>query len=330
MKQTTIAILVLIGALLLFTMLSSNDGMLPQPAWEAFTSGTVTGPGGETVKYFTDGSGRWAVLHDDTLIYIDDQQHSYTFTLQDTVYISTGGEYNAVYNETEGTIVITDGNGTVVATLKVSSNPPPPPPSPENQTFYGPDGGNAKIIYSDKNGAVVLVTYSSGKQEMYYVQNTASTMNVQKYYGPNGNTASIVYKNGQIYAVKVVTKDGKEYYYYYGNNGGSNGGDGEGAPPPPEPYPYQYPYGNAYKNQYYDYGYNSSGAPPPPPPPTDTSTGTSTTSEVVNNAYDNRDLYVPAGQVMMPVCPRCPPPIIYREGNAGGSGAESAALLPYA
>jgi len=187
--------------------------------------------------------------------------------------------------------------------------------------FYGPNGGTARIIQTSDNNYIVT-TSQSGTTQVYYIDTTIDNSNasVNNYYGPNGGTASIITDSNGNQAVKITYPDGTNvlfteqntYVYnsqdstindtgavstnqYYGPAGGQaityTGPQGNSAAIA------RGPAGNMYaatsSNQNTDY-YSSL---PPGIPASQIPSG-------------EEDLYILKSQVVPPVCPACPEPIV--------------------
>jgi hypothetical protein len=77
--------------------------------------------------------------------------------------------------------------------------------------FYGTNGGTARIIDTGSNNMLV-VTSQNGSTDIYYL--TGEKQMANAYYGPNGSTAKVVTDGGLVTGVKVVRPDGGLVYYY--------------------------------------------------------------------------------------------------------------------
>jgi hypothetical protein len=160
-----------------------------------------------------------------------------------------------------------------------------------SNTFYGPDGGTARIIETG-DGNQLVITFRDGKTDIYYINNsnsnTDSNYNINTYYGPNGSSAEIITGNDGKTMVEVTTSAGNKVFYYTEQNKVNN-------------------MDTIDKNidtfdtiSSYDTTYYNSlppGVPKSQIPPGD------------------EDLYILKSQVVPPVCPRCPEPIVQCPDN---------------
>jgi len=195
--------------------------------------------------------------------------------------------------------------------------------------FYGPNGGTARVIQTG-NESTIITTNKDGKTQIYYISNDSNNSNTNIYYGPNGAVATIVSTEDGKQAINISFPDGSKivftedntYVYnsqdstindqnalstnsYYGPNNssvttisGSQGGSGGTVTGPQgnTAYTYTGPQGNTYTGSNYnsdDY-YNS--LPPGIP-----------SSQIPSG---QEDLYILKSQVVPPVCPVCPEPIV--------------------
>ena len=192
--------------------------------------------------------------------------------------------------------------------------------------FYGPDGGTARVIQTSNNNTIVI-TNKNGTTDIYYIDNSADTTTMNTYYGPNGGSARIITQSDGKQAVEITTSSGSKILYtedniyiynqdsdsssnstnstnydmnqYYGPNGGQattvSGPQGNTAGVATTPN------GNMYAGTNYDSTayYNSlpQGIPQ-------------------NQIPDGQqDLYILKSEVVPPVCPACPEPIVQCPNN---------------
>jgi len=175
--------------------------------------------------------------------------------------------------------------------------------------YYGPDGGTVKVIDSG-NGGTLVITSKNGTTEIYYInENNTSDVNVNSYYGPNGGSAKIITDSNGKTAVEVTRPDGSKIVYTEENTYSSN-----------------------QTNKYYDDNYNNVDTNTyygPAGGSATTATGPNGNTAVATNydssAYYNslptgipksqivpgqEDLYILKSEVVPPVCPKCPDPIL--------------------
>jgi hypothetical protein len=77
--------------------------------------------------------------------------------------------------------------------------------------FYGTNGGTARIIETGSNNMIVI-TSQNGRTDIYYLTGEKQLSNA--YYGPNGSSAKVVMDNGDVSGLKVLTAEGSTVYYY--------------------------------------------------------------------------------------------------------------------
>jgi len=194
--------------------------------------------------------------------------------------------------------------------------------------FYGPDGGTARIVQTPSNNTIVI-TNKNGKTDIYYINSTSTnTASVQTYYGPNGGSAKIITLQSGNQAIELTLPNGSKILYY------SNNADAQSTSQDPTINQYTpntnttgsdynnafaniNPYGESYNNPYIN---------------TNTITGPAgnTYSTYNSSAYSNslpqgipksmipsgqEDLYILKSQVVPPVCPACPEPIVQCPDN---------------
>ena len=170
-------------------------------------------------------------------------------------------------------------------------------------TFYGPAGSTATIVFSSKGNTIVF-NPPNGAPKVIFTQsgttanNSNGNISQSAYYGsvgtimPPSNTYS-AYDNS-TYGIQVQGSNGGSAGYYNGPNGGSAGY-------------YNSPYGNSG-------GYISG-------PRGNTIAATSNNNPYTNNPYSSslppgipghmippgqEDLYILKSEVVPPVCPACP------------------------
>lgn len=77
--------------------------------------------------------------------------------------------------------------------------------------FYSSNGGTARIIDTGSNNMLVI-TSQNGKTDIYYLTGEKQLSNA--YYGPNGSTAKVETADGVVSGLKVLKPDGSTVYYY--------------------------------------------------------------------------------------------------------------------
>ena len=186
-------------------------------------------------------------------------------------------------------------------------------------TFYGPNGGTAKINHAGGVYTVVL-TDSNGKTIVYTSKKNSSDNNngVNKitqstYHGPNGTTAVVTSNGNGQFIVKVTKADGSVTIYYPTDGSSNNSSSGSSSDAS----------SSAAKNNF---------QPTQNPTPTNwqnwadwfnSSSNQAQTSSQTQNKTDysnylpqgvpaaaipsgSEDLYILKSEVVPPVCPVCP------------------------
>lgn len=314
---------------------------------EGMESGTVYyGPNGATAIIETDTGDLVVTSSNGTVT---------TYKVSDTdkyTYYGPNGATATVTNGSNGTnsVQIKDKNGNTVLTLTNNQNTGVSTATTQYGTtvanntnganntnydnynhyngtsyptiYYGPDGGTARVIQTPDNNSIVI-TSKNGSTEIYYVENNNNVdPEVAVYYGPNGGSAKMITENGQQ-AVEITTPNGSKVVYtgdnvytydsqdntinQYDVNSNSSGTDYNSA------YAASYtgpnggqvntvtgPAGNTYATYDSSSYYNSL---PPGIPKSQIPPG-------------EEDLYILKSQVVPPVCPKCPDPIISSETDA--------------
>jgi len=77
--------------------------------------------------------------------------------------------------------------------------------------FYGTNGGTARVIDTGSNN-MLIITHQNGATEMYYL--TGEKQKTNAYFGPNGSTASLQVDNGNVVGVKVSRPNSSDIYYF--------------------------------------------------------------------------------------------------------------------
>lgn len=199
--------------------------------------------------------------------------------------------------------------------------------------FYGPDGGTARIIQTGTD-ATVVVTNKNGTTDIYYISNgqVQKKSTTQAFVGPNGNTASITTGSNGKQVLKITTSSGSVIVYNSDNT-------------------YHYQSQDQDMNQY-DSSTNKNGSNYTTAFTTSSVTGPnggtagSVTGPGGNTAYyangisgsmippGQEDMYILKSQIVPPVCPSCPQPLVKCDGNSSdnsssNSSSNTTGQIPY-
>ena len=162
------------------------------------------------------------------------------------------------------------------------------------------------------NGGTLVITSKNGATEIYYIDNNNNT-SAASYSGPNGGTAKMITDGNGKTAVQITRPDGTKVVYTEDNTHIANDNsmpftnsvdvDRRYGPNDNTAFRYNNGNNNNNNNDYNDYNNNNNSS----------------------NAYQNslpqgiprsqilpgqEDLYILKSQVVPPVCPICPSPII--------------------
>lgn len=167
--------------------------------------------------------------------------------------------------------------------------------------FYGPNGGTIKLVKTPTNNTLVI-TNKNGTTEIYSIDTNDTTYTT--YYGPNGGSAKIIDSNGKK-AIEVTTANGSKLVYTGDNAYTYNSQDGTI---------------NQYSADSNTTGadYNTAYIPPTYPATSGTSTYDAYLPPGIPRSQipaGQEDLYILKSQVVPPVCPKCPDPIVQCPDN---------------
>jgi hypothetical protein len=297
---------------------------------------TYTSNDGKTVTVTTnsDGSKTFSFTN------VNGTTSTFTATSGSNSFTTSSGDVATLsVNGTVSTLTITDSNGNTIAiyTAQVSTTDTSTSTDSSSNTntntnynqydnynhysqssypviFYGPNGATARVIQTPNNNTIII-TNKNGTTEIYYVNGPGSNPNVKQYYGPNGGSAKVVDMNGSK-AVEVILPNGQKIYFYTSNvyndsidntinqyasdsNASGSGSDYNSAftqnswygPMGGQVNTLTGPAGNTVAT-YDSSAYLPKGIPKAMIPP------------------GEEDLYILKSEVIAPVCPRCPEPIV--------------------
>jgi hypothetical protein len=329
--ELLILFVILLLALILCSFLGGNCGK------EGMENGqTYYGSNGASAQLQTDSTGNNSLV----VTTSDGTSTTYLNTNSD-MYTGPNGATATVKQGTNGTAVqVKDSSGNIVLTLTNNSNNGNSTATTQNgtsantstnsttttnydnynhyngssypTTFYGPDGGTARVIKTDNNNTIVI-TNKNGTTDIYYIDSNGNN-NVNTYTGKNGGSAKLITDSNGNQAVEITGPNGSKLVY-----------TGDNA--------YTYNSQDDTINQY-DSNNNTTGTdvnettyygPNGGQATTVTGPGGNTYASYDSSAYYNslpqgvsrsqippgeEDLYILKSQVITPVCPVCPNPIV--------------------
>jgi len=305
------------------------------------------GPNGGTavIKQDSNGINTLAVTNSDgtTTVFSNNSQDNVSNNSQDNA--SNNSQDNASNNNTyygpnntsaiittsddgSSSLTVTNANGstTVYSSNSTSSDSTTNTSSTTNYdnynhyngssnptTYYGPDGGTAQVITTDSKNTLVI-TNKNGTTDIYYIDNNTDPT-VTSYSGENGGTAKMITDSNGNQAVEITSSNGSKVlftadntYTYnsqddsinqYSADSNTTGSDYTTAhqegPNGGSATSISGPNGNTYSSYDSSAYYNSStqqGIPRSQIPAGD------------------EDLYILKTEVIPPVCPKCPEPIV--------------------
>lgn len=154
-----------------------------------------------------------------------DNYNHYDQTSYPTKYYGPNGTTATIINSSGTyTLAVTETNGTTTVynvdkpSSTPSSNPPKDTSNISNTTFYGQNGGTAKVTTDNNGNYLIKVTQPDGTVSVYTVTNTQSTVvpppqqptsqsstyssgqNYSYYNGPNVNAGTVNTPSGTTYA----------------------------------------------------------------------------------------------------------------------------------
>ena len=216
-----------------------------------------------------------------------------------TVTTNQGNTYGAAV-DASGNLINTYGvNGSVSSNISDSYNHYTGNSYPS--ILYGPAGETAQVVQKDGTD-VIIIKYPNGNTEVYYAGQNSSG-NANKYMGPNGSYATIITTTDGKKAIKLYTQNGATVIFTDTN---------------------AYIYKSTDQpidNTSYDTNTSSSGtsyddAFANTTPYTSSNTNGEYNSTLPTGVSKNEipagqeDLYILKSEVVPPVCPACPNPII--------------------
>jgi hypothetical protein len=294
------------------------------------TSATLYGPNGSTVQLNTDANGNISIM----LTNMDGSSNTFTKTNETTTtYYGSNGETAQMSTDSNGnkSVVVTNSDGTTTTYTMNKPETNVQSTSYDNYNhyngtsyptiFYGPNGGTARVIKTQNNNTIV-VTNKNGTTEIYYIDNK-SNANVSTYYGPNGGSAKIITDNSGKQVIEITTPNGSKIFYTGTNAYTYNNQDNTIN---------QYSADTNTTGSDYNSAYTASTISGPYGGQVSTVSGPAgnTYSTYDSSAYYNslpqgipksqivpgdEDLYILKSEVVPPVCPKCPEPIVQSPDN---------------
>ena len=307
------------------------------------SSQTFYGPNGASAQVQTDSNGQSSLVVtrgdgvSTTYSSLDSSSTTYSGPNGGSAKVVTGmdGSKSLIVTNPDGSVhvyKISDSSGTSSSTTSTSSTTNTSSNSYDNYNhyngtsyptiFYGPDGGTARVIQTPNNNTIVI-TNKNGTTEIYYIDRNATDPNVSTYYGPNGGSAKMITDSNGKQAVEITTPNGSKLVYTGDNTYTYNSQDGTIN---------QYDADNNTTGSDYNTAYSSSTYYGPNGGQATTYSGPAgnTYATYDSSAYYNslpqgisrsqippgdEDLYILKSQVVPPVCPKCPDPIVQSSDN---------------
>jgi hypothetical protein len=273
-------------------IITNSDGTITTFVYT--TTNTYTGPSGETATVVTTSNGL-------TAIQVKDQQGTVVLTLTNN---ANTGVTRAISQN--GMTKISDSTDATYNHYDQTYYP---------TIYYGPNGGTARVIQTPNNNTIVT-TSKNGTTEIYYINNNPNNVNVKSYYGPNGGSAQVVTGDDGKKAVEITTPNGSKIFYYSNNVYVEQGEDDTIN---------QYSSDTNTTGSDYNSAFTTSTTYPSSQVNTVTGPAGNTYSTYDSSAYTNslpqgipksmippgqEDLYILKSEIVPPVCPRCPDPIL--------------------
>jgi hypothetical protein len=272
-------------------VVTNSDGVSTTYNSSDSSSTIYSEPNGGSAKIVTgmDGSKSVIVTNQDGSV------HTYNINNSSTLSNSTSSNNNSSSNYDN----YNHYNGTSYPTI-----------------FYGPNGATARVIQAPNNNTIVI-TNKNGTTEIYYIDRNATDPNVSTYYGPNGGSAKIITDSNGKQAVEITTPNGSKIVYTGDNTYSYNSQDGSINQYDADNNTTGSDYNTAYSSSTY-YGKNGGQY-------TGASGNTYDSSAYYNSLPQgiprsqiptgDEDLYILKSQVVPPVCPKCPDPIVQCPDN---------------
>lgn len=292
-----------------------------------------------TSQSFTSDSGATATITDDNVLiftdtsgfitkyaYSENQNNQYGTT---STYTGPNGGTAVLFQGNNGisTIQITGPNGENITTLTANNNTNTSSDTDSrdntNSTntnydnynhydktsyptiFYGPNGGTARIVKTQNNNTIIT-TSKNGTTEIFYINNKDPNVKVATYEGRNGDTAKVITTSNGKKAVSITTKDGSKIIFTEDNTHVYNNQD-------------QTVNDTSDSNHYYSHNKEYTNYPP-------SNNSIAYDSSMYYNSLPQgipksqippgqEDLYILKSEVVPPVCPACPEPIVQCPDN---------------
>jgi hypothetical protein len=304
-------------------VVTSSDGVSTTYNSSNSSSTTYTGPNGGSAKIVNGMSGSTS------LIVTNPDGTVHTYNINETNGSSTNGS-STNGSSTNGST--TNGSSTNGSSTNGSSTNGSTSSSTSYDNynhydgtsyptiFYGPNGGTARVIQTPNNNTIVT-TNKNGTTEIYYIDNNNNNNdpNISTYYGPNGGSAKIITDSNGNQAVQITTPDGTKIVYtgdnaYINNNqdGTINQYDADSNTTGSD---YNTAYISTYNGPYGGQGMSVTG---PRGNTYDSSAYYNSLPQGIPKSQippGQEDLYILKSQVVPPVCPKCPDPIVQCPDN---------------
>lgn len=239
------------------------------------------------------------------------------------------GDYTTESFEAEGETADTSGSSS--GTTSSSSDYYPSSDTSDSydhysgsySTTYTGDNGTATVTKIADKGRLITVN-DSGSIKLYYIPNSGTKGTTKN--GPNDGTATIVTNGDSSAYILITMPDGTKYTYYANYNQNSNNTSSTSTSSQSDVNNLNSA-GTDYANAYVYTGPGGNSAGAVTTPAGNTYVGTNYDSNAYYNSLPQginanqippgqEDLYILKSQVVPPVCPRCPDPIVQSSESA--------------
>ena len=300
-------------------VITNSDGTTATYSPSVLSSNTYTGPNEGTAQITTGSNGNKVVQ----VTQKDGTVHTYTISATSSTTPSTTPSSTTPSSTTPSSTSPSTTSTSTTSSSTNYDNYDHYSGSSMPTIFYGPNGGTAKVIKTPNNNSIVI-TNKNGTTEVYYIDNNTSSATATAYYGPNGGSAKIITGSDGKTAVEITTPNGSKVVYTGENTYTYNSQDGTINQYSADSNTTGSDYNSAFSSNSY-YGPNGGQAT------TVSGPAGNTYATYDSSAYYNslpqgipknqippgdEDLYILKSQVVPPVCPKCPDPIVQSSSDS--------------